>query len=104
MFNATNGSSGRGRASAGAASAVVDKSSSFTPDPVIGHLINVMKKVGPKLPQGDIEVDPTEMDPEEEHEFLEQLLRSRELNCLVKMHNVILFCNQEQCPCVSNCC
>ena len=28
----------------------------------------------------------------------------RELNCLVKMHNVILFCNQEQCPCVSNCC
>ena len=96
-----------------------------------------MKKVGPKLPQGDIEVDPTEMgsradqqivkscityrssfaqhqrhlftsskkqldklpknliqDPEEEHEFLEQLLRSRELNCLVKMHNVILFCNQ----------
>ena len=43
-------------------------------------------------------------DPEEEHEFLEQLLRSRELNCLVKMHNVILFCNQEQCPCVSNCC
>ena len=51
-------------------------------------------KVGPKLPQGDIEVDPTEMDPEEEHEFLEQLLRNRELNCLVKMHNVILFCNQ----------
>ena len=45
---------------------------------MIGHLINVMKKVGPKLPQGDIEVDPTEMDPEEEHEFLEQLLRSRE--------------------------
>ena len=35
-------------------------------------------------------------DPEEEHEFLEQLLRSRELNCLVKAHNVILFCNQEQ--------
>ena len=37
------------------------KAPSFTPDPVIGHLINVMKKVGPKLPQGDIEVDPTEM-------------------------------------------
>ena len=41
---------------------------------------------------------------EEDYEFLEQLLQSRELNALVKAHNVILFCNQEQCPCVSNAC
>ncbi len=46
----------------------------------------------------------SQKDPEEEHEFLEQLLQSRELNSLVKAHNVILFCNQEQCPCVSNSC
>lgn len=72
-----------------------------------------------------------DLDPEEEFEFMEQLLQSRELNALVKAHNVILFCNQvcggivvdqtcgamlfpflspsiacaqEQCPCVSNCC
>ena len=31
-------------------------------------------------------------------------MQSRELNALVKAHNVILFCNQEQCPCVSNAC
>ena len=71
-------------------------------DPVIGHLLNVMRSVGPKLPQGDLDPDAL-VDPEEEHEFLEQLLQSRELNSLVKAHNVILFCNQEQCPCVSNC-
>jgi hypothetical protein len=31
---------------------------------------------------------------EEDYEFLEQLIQSRELNALVKAHNVILFCNQ----------
>ncbi len=32
------------------------------------------------------------------------MLQSRDLNALVKAHNVILFCNAEQCPCVSNSC
>ena len=48
--------------------------------------------------------DIDEAEAEEDYEFLEQLLQSRELNALVKAHNVILFCNQEQCPCVSNAC
>jgi len=62
-----------------------------------------MRKVGPKgPPDADPEADTDEA--EEDYEFLEQLLQSRELNALVKAHNVILFCNQEQCPCVSNAC
>ena len=96
--------------------------------------MNLMRKAGPKVDKtaaaaavdggaaaaaaaGDL------VDPEEEFDFMEQLLQSRELNALVKAHNVILFCNQvlpkqhpksliiiyffqnqEQCPCVSNCC
>ena len=50
------------------------------------------------------QADIDEAEAEEDYEFLEQLLQSRELNALVKAHNVILFCNQEQCPCVSNAC
>ena len=75
----------------------------FTPDPSVGHLLYSMRKVGPKgPPDADPEADTDEA--EEDYEFLEQLLQSRELNALVKAHNVILFCNQEQCPCVSNAC
>lgn len=75
----------------------------FTPDPSVGHLLYSMRKVGPKgPPEADPEADIDEA--EEDYEFLEQLLQSRELNALVKAHNVILFCNQEQCPCVSNAC
>lgn len=71
---------------------------SFMPlDPLLGHLLHTMQKNGRKRVSAS-------MDSEEELEFLEQLLQSRELNSLVKAHNVILFCNQEQCPCVSNAC
>ena len=84
------------------------QSSSWTPDPAIGHLLHLMRLAGPKKPTEVNEADAVpglgELDPEEEYEFLEQLLQSRELNALVKAHNVILFCNQEQCPCVSNSC
>ena len=79
----------------------------FTPDPSVGHLLYSMRKVGPKgaveAPGGNGEAD-IDDEAEEDYEFLEQLLQSRELNALVKAHNVILFCNQEQCPCVSNAC
>lgn len=76
---------------------------SWTPDPSVGHLLYTMRHVGPKVPP-DADVDYDEAEAEEDYEFLEQLLQSRELNALVKAHNVILFCNQEQCPCVSNAC
>ena len=79
----------------------------WTPDPALGHLLYTMRHVGPKIPPGP-ETDPDYEDnvaeAEEDYEFLEQLLQSRQLNSLVKSHNVILFCNQEQCPCVSNAC
>ena len=79
--------------------------SGWTPDPSVGHLLNIMRGVGPKIPidftgQNDVAAD----EAEEDYEFLVHLLKSRELNALVKAHNVILFCNQEQCPCVSNAC
>ena len=67
---------------------------SWTPDPAIGHLLNSMRKVGPKADPVGGGFGASELDPEEEFEFLEQLLQSRELNALVKAHNVILFCNQ----------
>jgi len=78
----------------------------FTPDPSVGHLLYTMRKVGPKVPPEVVEAaeDIDQDEAEEDYEFLEQLLQSRELNALVKAHNVILFCNQEQCPCVSNAC
>jgi hypothetical protein len=75
----------------------------WTPDPSVGHLLYTMRHVGPKVPP-DVDADYDETEAEEDYEFLEQLLQSRELNALVKAHNVILFCNQEQCPCVSNAC
>jgi len=69
-------------------------------------LLYTMRKVGPKVPPEVVEAaeDIDQDEAEEDYEFLEQLLQSRELNALVKAHNVILFCNQEQCPCVSNAC
>lgn len=76
-------------------------SSNVTLDPAVRHLLNTMGKVGPKLPQG-ADIDP-DLDPEEDYEFLETLLKKGDLNALVKAHNVILFCNQEMCPCVSSC-
>ena len=77
----------------------------FTPDPSVGHLLYTMRKIGPKPPIEPSEaIDLDEAEAEEDYEFLEQLLQSKELNSLVKAHNVILFCNQEQCPCVSNAC
>ena len=81
----------------------------FTPDPSVGHLLYSMRKVGPKGPpeaaaSNNEATAEAEEEAEEDYEFLEQLLQSRELNALVKAHNVILFCNQEQCPCVSNAC
>ena len=79
-----------------------NNSSKTTLDPAVKHLLNTMGSVGPKLPQG-LDIDP-DLDPEEDYDFLEQLLQSGELNALVKAHNVILFCNQEMCPCVSSCC
>ena len=79
------------------------KQTMWTPDPALGHLLYTMRHVGPKAPpENDPDYDETEA--EEDFEFLEQLLQSRQLNSLVKAHNVILFCNQEQCPCVSNAC
>lgn len=71
----------------------------------MGHLLHTMRAAGPKIPidySGNNEVAADEA--EEDYEFLIHLLQSRELNALVKAHNVILFCNQEQCPCVSNAC
>ncbi len=44
------------------------------------------------------------IEEEEQRDFLRSLLQSKELNSVLKMYNVILFANQEQCPCVSNCC
>lgn len=80
-------------------------STSWTPDPSVGHLLYTMRKIGPKAPPEPSDaVDIDEAEAEEDYEFLEQLLQSKELNALVKAHNVILFCNQEQCPCVSNAC
>ena len=70
---------------------------------MIGHLLNSMKQVGPRAGPQQQQHDQQavaaaglqgELDPEEEYEFLEQLLQSKELNALVKAHNVILFCNQ----------
>lgn len=79
------------------------KQTLWTPDPALGHLLYSMRHVGPKLPpENDPDYD--EAEAEEDYEMLEQLLQSRQLNSLVKAHNVILFCNQEQCPCVSNAC
>ena len=63
-----------------------------------------MRSVGPKMILDDQGVGTNMDEAEEDYEFLEQLLQSRQLNSLVKSHNVILFCNQEQCPCVSNAC
>ncbi len=77
----------------------------WTPDPSVGHLLYTMRKIGPKPPPEPSDaIDIDEAEAEEDYEFLEQLLQSKELNALVKAHNVILFCNQEQCPCVSNAC
>ena len=79
----------------------------WTPDPALGHLLYTMRHVGPKIPPGpesDPDYEDNVAEAEEDYEFLEQLLQSRQLNSLVKSHNVILFCNQEQCPCVSNAC
>merc|ERR1719412_1857185 len=72
--------------------------------PSIGHLLYTMRGVGPKMILDDQGAGTNGDEAEEDYEFLEHLLRSRELNALVKAHNVILFCNQEQCPCVSNAC
>ena len=73
----------------------------WTLDPAVGHLLNLMRRTGPKPPTaeesaaaGALGGPGEELDPVEEYEFLEQLLQSRELNALVKAHNVILFCNQ----------
>jgi hypothetical protein len=49
-------------AGAPAATAVAEsnadkKAPGWTADPAIGHLINVMRRVGPKLPQGDFDPD-----------------------------------------------
>lgn len=74
----------------------------WTLDPAVGHLLNLMRRTGPKpltaeesaAAAGVLGVPGEELDPVEEYEFLEQLLQSRELNALVKAHNVILFCNQ----------
>ncbi len=65
--------------------------------------MNLMRKAGPKVDKTAAAVDGGAaaaaaagdlVDPEEEFDFMEQLLQSRELNALVKAHNVILFCNQ----------
>ncbi|CAB4065525.1 MAGUK p55 subfamily member 4,MAGUK p55 subfamily member 7 [Lepeophtheirus salmonis] len=64
----------------------------WTPDPAVGHLLHTLRRFR-RLSDAD-----------EEEEFLESILQCRELNALVKAHNVILFCNQEQCPVVSNGC
>lgn len=84
------------------------------PDPAVGHLLHAMRRAGPprgKQPKhkGHVDFDVVDggedaNDFEEDHEFLDKLLQCPELNALVKAHNVILFCNQEQCPCVSNAC
>ena len=72
-------------------------STTWTPDPSVGHLLHLMRKSGPpKTAASD--------DDGDDFDFLVHLMTNRELNALVKAHNVILFCNQEQCPCVSNAC
>ena len=102
---ATNAAGSGNRSARGSTAGI---GSTWTPDPVVGHLLHTMRRVGPK--KGGVGAENGEggmvdaMDPEEEYEEIEALLQSRELNALVKTHNVILFCNQEQCPCVSNCC
>ena len=43
---------------------------------------------------GDVDPDTAAAAAEEDFDFLAHLMSSRELNALVKAHNVILFCNQ----------
>ena len=80
------------------AAAAGGSSTTWTPDPSVGHLLHLMRKSGgpPKTAASD--------DDGDDFDFLVHLMTNRELNALVKAHNVILFCNQEQCPCVSNAC
>lgn len=75
------------------------KSLKWTCDPAIGQLISCMDALGPHYRTEHLDSDPVE-----DFEEILHLLSKRELNSVVKIHNIILFCNQEQCPCVSNSC
>ncbi|XP_059088395.1 MAGUK p55 subfamily member 7-like isoform X1 [Tigriopus californicus] len=75
------------------------KSLKWTCDPAISQLISCMDSLGPHYRTEHLDSDPVE-----DFEEILHLLSRRELNSVVKIHNIILFCNQEQCPCVSNSC